>query len=184
MSECRVGADKPGGAGHRSGSLFVALRSACSTLSLRLLFLVEDRCQTFAGTCGPICPPRRIRLVDVRTEQWRPAMVAAPWFNVFSELFRPVTPELAGLALFHCVRGCASSIPSRPTSPGSSSPRISAPITARKAMPPAAHGHPRAAPGTRSPSPSCCAGGRYREPPRRPSTKPSARPASRLLVYS
>jgi hypothetical protein len=34
-------------------------------------------------------------------------MVAAPWFRVFSELFRPVTPELAGLALFRCARGYA-----------------------------------------------------------------------------
>ena len=34
-------------------------------------------------------------------------IASAPWFGVFSELFRPVTPELAGLALFHCARGCA-----------------------------------------------------------------------------
>jgi len=42
---------------------------------------------------APIWPPLRIRLVDVLIEQWRPPMVAAPWFRVFFELSRPVTPE-------------------------------------------------------------------------------------------
>jgi hypothetical protein len=81
--------------------------SACSTLSLLLLFLVVNRCRAFAGTCGLIRPLRRIPLFDLRAEQWRPAMVAAPWFSVFSELFKPATPELAGLASFRCARGCA-----------------------------------------------------------------------------
>ena len=34
-------------------------------------------------------------------------MVAAPGFSGFSEFLKPVTPELAGLTLFRCTRGCA-----------------------------------------------------------------------------
>ena len=33
--------------------------------------------------------------------------VAATWFSIFSELLKPVTPELAGLALFRCLKGGA-----------------------------------------------------------------------------